>query len=65
MVGDADCLLFPNIEAGNVFFKTGTKLAGAELAAYVAGARVPCVPYFARRQCPYQDLLNCISRFNG
>jgi phosphate butyryltransferase len=43
VAGNADCLLFPNIEAGNVFFKTGTKLAGAELAAYVAGARVPCV----------------------
>jgi phosphotransacetylase len=43
VAGDADCLLFPNIEAGNVFFKGGTKLAGAELAAYVAGARVPCV----------------------
>jgi phosphate butyryltransferase len=43
VAGDADCLLFPNIEAGNVFFKGGTKLAGAELAAFVAGARVPCV----------------------
>jgi len=43
VAGDADCLLFPNIESGNVFFKGGTKLAGAELAAYVAGARVPCV----------------------
>jgi phosphotransacetylase len=43
VAGNADCLLFPNIEAGNVFFKGGSKLAGAELAAYVAGARVPCV----------------------
>jgi len=43
VAGDADCLLFPNIESGNVFFKSGTKLGGAELAAYVAGARVPCV----------------------
>ncbi len=43
VAGEADCLLFPNIESGNVFFKAGTKLAGAELAAYVAGARVPCV----------------------
>jgi phosphate butyryltransferase len=43
VAGDADCLLFPSIEAGNVFFKGGTKLAGAELAAFVAGARVPCV----------------------
>ena len=43
VAGDADCLLFPSIEAGNVFFKGSTKLAGAELAAFVAGARVPCV----------------------
>jgi phosphate butyryltransferase len=43
VAGDADCLLFPNIEAGNIFYKTNTKLAGAELGAFVAGARVPCV----------------------
>lgn len=43
VAGDADCLLFPNIEAGNVFYKTNTKMAGAELGAFVAGARVPCV----------------------
>ncbi len=43
VAGDADCLVFPNIEAGNVFYKTNTKLAGAELGAFVAGARVPCV----------------------
>jgi len=43
VAGNADCLLFPNIESGNTFYKGGTKLAGAELAAYVAGARVPCV----------------------
>jgi len=43
VAGDADCLLFPNIEAGNVFFKTNTKLAGAELGAVVFGAKVPCI----------------------
>lgn len=43
VAGDADCLLFPNIEAGNTFYKAGTKLGGAEIAALVAGARVPCV----------------------
>lgn len=41
--GEADCLLFPNIESGNVFFKTNTKLAGAELGAVVFGAKVPCI----------------------
>jgi phosphate butyryltransferase len=43
VAGDADCLLFPNIEAGNIFYKTNTKLAGAELGAFVAGGRVPCI----------------------
>jgi phosphotransacetylase len=41
--GDADCIVFPNIESGNVFYKTQTKMCGAELGAVVMGARVPCV----------------------
>lgn len=41
--GDADCLVFPNLEAANVFFKTSTKFCGAKLAAMVVGAKVPCV----------------------
>ncbi len=41
--GDADCILFPNIESGNVFFKTNTKLCGGELGAVVFGAKVPCI----------------------
>lgn len=41
--GDADCIVFPNIEAGNTFYKTLTKMCGAELGAIVMGARVPCV----------------------
>jgi len=41
--GDADCILFPNIEAGNTFYKTGVKLMKGELGAIVMGARVPCV----------------------
>lgn len=43
VAGDADCLLFPNIESGNVFFKTNTKLCNAELGAVVYGAKVPAV----------------------
>lgn len=43
VAGNADCLVFPNIEAGNVFYKTNTKLANAELGAIVAGAKVPCI----------------------
>jgi len=41
--GDADCILFPNIESANVFFKTNTKLCGGELGAVVFGAKVPAV----------------------
>jgi phosphotransacetylase len=43
VAGDADCLVFPNIEAGNVFYKMNTKLAQGELGAMVVGARVPAV----------------------
>ena len=43
VAGDADCILFPNIEAGNVFYKTNTKLANANLGAVVVGARVPAI----------------------
>ena len=43
VAGDVDCLLFPNIDAANVFFKSATKLCKAELAAMVVGTKVPCV----------------------
>jgi len=41
--GKADVLVFPNIETGNVFYKTATRLAGARVAAVVAGAAAPCI----------------------
>ncbi len=43
VAADADCILFPNIEAGNVFYKYYTKLTGGELGAIVAGAKVPAI----------------------
>jgi phosphotransacetylase len=43
VAGDADGLIWPNIDAGNVFYKTNTKLCGCEQAAMVAGASAPCV----------------------
>ena len=43
VAGEVDCMLFPNIDAANVFFKSASKLAGAELAAMVTGTAVPCV----------------------
>ncbi len=41
--GDADILIFPNIEAGNVFFKSITYFANGKLAAIVTGTMAPCV----------------------
>ena len=44
VAGDADCLLFPNIESANVFYKVNTQLCpGVRTAAIVAGAAAPCV----------------------
>jgi phosphotransacetylase len=43
VAGDADCLLFPNIESGNVFYKVNTKLARSESAAILVGAKAPVV----------------------
>jgi phosphotransacetylase len=43
VAGDADCLLFPNLDTGNVFYKTNMKLANAESAAILVGAKVPVV----------------------
>jgi len=43
VAGDADCLVFPNIDSGNIFYKACTKLGGSEVAGMVVGARVPCV----------------------
>ena len=44
VAGDADCLLFPNIESGNVFYKANSKLvAGTRQAGILVGAKVPCV----------------------
>lgn len=43
VAGQADCLLFPNIESANVFFKSATHYGGGQIAAMVVGTKVPCV----------------------
>ena len=43
VAGDVDCLLFPNIESGNVFYKCHTKLLGGATAAIVVGAKAPVI----------------------
>lgn len=59
VAGDADCLLFPNIDAGNVFYKTNTKLCGADQAAVVMGAKIPVV--LSSRGDSKQTKLNSIA----
>ncbi len=41
--GEADILIFPNLETGNVFYKACSLLAGARLAGLVVGTTAPCV----------------------
>lgn len=41
--GDADILIAPNIDAGNVLYKTLTKLTDSELAAILSGTKAPVV----------------------
>ncbi len=41
--GEADVLIFPDIQAGNVFYKTITLFAGASTAGMLQGAKAPVV----------------------
>ena len=41
--GDADILIMPNIEAGNVFYKSMTYIAQAKTAGIICGARAPII----------------------
>jgi phosphate butyryltransferase len=59
VAGDADCLLFPNIDAGNVFYKMSTKLCDSNQAAVVVGAKVPAV--LSSRGDRVQTKLNSIA----
>ncbi len=44
VAGNADGLVFPNLEAGNIFYKFSTKLANnTKLAAILVGAKCPAV----------------------
>lgn len=43
VVGNADCLIFPDIEAGNTFYKTITLFANATVAGMLAGTTAPVV----------------------
>jgi len=43
VAGEADCLLFPNIESANVFYKCCTVFNKYKMGAIVVGTKVPCV----------------------
>jgi phosphate butyryltransferase len=43
IAGKADILIFPNLDAGNVFYKTSVFLCQADAAGIVIGAKVPIV----------------------
>jgi phosphate butyryltransferase len=43
VAGDADVLIVPNLEAGNILYKSLTYLAGADAAGVIVGAAVPIV----------------------
>jgi phosphotransacetylase len=43
VAGDADVLIVPNLEAGNVLYKSLTYLAGADAAGVIVGASVPII----------------------
>ena len=60
VAGDADCILFPNIESANVFWKTNSKLApGVRQAGMLVGTKVPCV--LASRADTVDTKLNSIA----
>lgn len=43
VAGDADAIIVPDIEAGNIFYKTAALFAGARMAGILKGTRVPVV----------------------
>ena len=43
VAGNADCLIFPSLDAGNIFYKTNNKLANTRSGAILVGANAPSV----------------------
>lgn len=60
VAGDADCLVFPNIESANVFWKTNSKLNNGVLqAGMLVGTSAPCI--LASRADSVETKLNSIA----
>ena len=63
VVGNADVLIFPNIESGNVFYKTISLFAGADMAGMLCGTTVPVVVASRADSCEskfYSLALACV-----
>ena len=58
VAGQADILIVPDIEAGNMLVKQAEYLAGAQLAGIVLGARVPIV-LTSRADSPLAHMTSC------
>ena len=58
VAGQADILIAPNIEAGNMMYKELTFMAGAQAAGLVIGARVPVI-LTSRADSPQSRLFSC------
>ena len=60
VAGDADCLVFPNIESANVFWTTNSKLSpGVRQAGMLVGTTAPCI--LASRADSVDTKLNSIA----
>ena len=60
VAGDADCLVFPNIESANVFWKANSKLCeGVRQAGMLVGTKAPCI--LASRADSTETKLNSIA----
>lgn len=60
VAGDADCLVFPNIESANVFWKTNSKLGeSVRQAGMLVGTKAPCI--LASRADSVDTKLNSIA----
>jgi phosphotransacetylase len=58
VAGEADILIAPNIEAGNLMYKELAFMAGAQSAGLVMGARVPVI-LTSRADTPQSRLFSC------
>jgi phosphate acetyltransferase len=58
VAGQADILIAPNIEAGNMMYKELTFMAGGQAAGLVMGARVPVI-LTSRADTPQSRLFSC------